>query len=435
MNKQFILNKIIIVLLFGSPLFSFAHLSSKTAQVIVGQKPDLGIQPEEQFVFSIDGGATYYSDIAGDIPASFSPQLTFAQFSTKSVLSSLSHAYIDQDGDEAALTDSIIADTDFPVISWQDATGKIIPTSDYNKEIGACDTNYRHPLKLILTANNVTAKSEFGIPIENNIGKVEKEYSIFAGNLCYLQPYGMQDNLTAQWWGWNGSRFMPNQGVATENGGGYTADFNPLYGFVAKPSVSSQTFPTKAMPGAQFQLIMNSAQSDYTYTAFENGALSVNITVDNSGNVTLKNKTTNEITIQARPNIPNAAAIEYKFNVDSWFSIASTFVFYSQALLLCDGEEHIPTRIELSNSPYAFKALPEGPSIPNLGSRAIGNLSSEWAGNMAPNINLDNVYHVWTNEVSPSASTKYTVYLENGQIKEDYYIDPRSEQRQTICKL
>ncbi|XKM14405.1 hypothetical protein RCS94_04330 [Orbaceae bacterium ac157xtp] len=352
---------------------SYGALSATSANVIQGRAPIFTVQyGAKRLGFTVNG--TYYSESEGNLSSTddnlFDAGLTPNDFHVITLTANdftVQDDYYDADGDEAHPS------TPFTVGSisytWKDRTGKTLSKNDKKKMIG-CGGNLKLPLTLTINLSNVQLHSKYGNPKYSAPRILKRNYKIMATQgICFARPGSLD---------W----FDMGTGATRHStkGGGYTTDFVPNYGFKADPTVSSEKFPTTAFRGARFQLVMTGSQTDWNYSVITNpnGA----VTVDTiNGWVTINNKPTGTIKVRATSKNTSNIYFDYAFtptslwvvpkprnpvNIDGEYS-------YVEAKTACGDVSKIPSREQLSNSPYS--RIGQGASIPsNASTRAIGKL-------------------------------------------------------------
>lgn len=361
----------------------------------------------------------FYSESSSNIKEGeikeFDGNLTFSQFVVKLVNDDLLDTkinYQDTDGD--------VADPTRPFIlthmsyQWFDANGVKISDSDKDKIIG-CGSGYAMPLNLQISLQAQTF-SEYGIPKESDIVPITKNYKIMVkSQICYAKPNQMITYPTMTWASVRTIKYQSKQNCIlmgyTDNefelsmdedfaglrvtrgwnfdnsrvrnsycGGGYDADvFDPVNGFKVS---ASPHFPTTGFPGAKFQLVMTGHQEDFDYSVSANPQDSV--VVDKAGNVMLKKKPVGLVTITAKfkhsEQIPEQV---YSFNLSGVWVVphgqGDNHYTYEQIVHLCGGEQNIPSRAEMTNSPNAPASWTKYPLAWDTFTRTIGEgLLSEW---------------------------------------------------------
>ncbi|XKM14143.1 hypothetical protein RCS94_02960 [Orbaceae bacterium ac157xtp] len=372
---------------------SYGALSATSANTIQGSRPGFaGHSGAKKLGFKI--GNTTYSESEGNLSPSssgvinyFNAGLTLNDFNVTSLTASdfsPANDYADADGDVAHPT------TPFSMsprtFEWRDSAGALIPTADYNKTLG-CGSNLNLPLKLKITLPDVKVKSRYGNPSESIPTPLVQEYKIgTATGICFAKPNQMIVDPSHTWFdvrslSWNSGNPTPDTTV----GGGYSSDFDPVNGF--KASLTTK-FPTTGFPKASFTLIMVGNASNYTFSVLKpDGSLLTDgsVTVDTTGKVTLNSKPSGAVTIQAIFKNDTSQVHSYTFNPTTVWVVpklnpADYFrtYNYAEAITQCGVESKIPSRAELTNSPY--KTGYEGVSIPtNAFTRAVGGgVFGEW---------------------------------------------------------
>lgn len=408
-------------------------LTTKTANIIQGYEPEFVITDVAQNKLGFTIGSKTYSQYAGNINSSivnpFSATNKLSDFIVQNYTASnlnVAENYADRDGDIANSQPFNINPIKY---TWYDATGQEIPASNYGNMIG-CDSNFKLPLKLKIYTD-VKALSQYGIPNEGEWRRIEKNYQIEPKGICYLSPNAIKVFPYEQWIGYDTSGRHEDTGIADGDsniiygwnssnitqpdatyGGGFTADYVPNKGFRARPVNSNKFFPTTGFVGAQFQLIMEGAQSDYSYSVPVNPGNAV--TVDSTGNVLFVAKPTGKVTVRAtlRKNNVNYY-FDYSFTpTDVWAKPYNKSTNWQTATLVCNGAYNVLSSSELTNSRvssqrgYAF-------------TRAIGGgIFNEWGRTEKlsyPNSNWERAWFLTRNTTS-DGTRRYIVSSYMGDI-------------------
>ncbi|OCG40966.1 hypothetical protein A9G29_07900 [Gilliamella sp. Fer2-1] len=417
---------------------SHAILTATTTNVIIGNAPEvIALSSEDKQGFTVNG--VFYSEANGNIKTGeikeFDGNLTFNDF----VISRYDSKNLDKvknyrdiDGDNADPSVPFKLETTY--YWWYDNTGKRIEGDDKKKIMG-CGSGYAMPLKLIIKTN-VKAYSAYGIPKESEPITLTKTYQIAPRTqICYAKPYSLEKKPEHQWVGvddigryfWNDSNYAQRNSA----GGGYTQDYVPNYGFKAKPTVSSSTFPTTGFPGAKFQLVMTGAQSDYKYSIVnDNGG---QVAIDTTkGYVILNKKPAGPITVRATLLRDTQVKIDYTFDPRSIWAIPQRNFFgpFEEAKIRCGGEQNMLTRLQMSNSPRSELVGNEA-SFENAGddflsnayTRSIGqSLFAEWGWSdqvTYPDSGWLFGVDYWTKDKfngSPTSSSHYVIHSHDGWV-------------------
>ncbi|XKM13538.1 hypothetical protein RCS94_11015 [Orbaceae bacterium ac157xtp] len=272
--------------------------------------------------------------------------------------------YEDVDGDSASSTPFTM---DTMTHTWKDGANRTLTNADMSKMIG-CGSGFSLPLTLTITIPNVQVHSRYGNPKDSDSAVLEKKYKITTTEgICYARPGSLD-------WTNYASSGSPAGTRNSTRGGGYTADFDPDWGFKANPTVSNVKFPTTAFPKARFQLVMTGSQTDYNYNVTINPNSSAS--VDANGWVTINNKPTGPITVRVTSKTSSSTYFDYTFNPTSLWVVPTGSTDrgdYAWAKNKCGDESKIPSCEQLSNSPSC--RLPAGGSYTsNAYTRAIGKL-------------------------------------------------------------
>jgi hypothetical protein len=385
------LTKISLVLLSQLAIVSSSHaiLTATTTNVITGNAPEvIALSSADKQGFTVNG--VFYSEANGNIKTDeikeFDGNLTFNDFTiSKYDSKNLDKVknYRDIDGDNADPSVPFKLETTY--YWWYDNTGKRIEGDDKKKIIG-CGSGYAMPLKLIIKTN-VKAYSAYGIPKESKSITLTKTYQIAARTqICYAKPNDIIAHPKEQWIsynsdgsseGWHDKNRIKRHSI---HGGGFTNDYVPDYGFKAKPTISSKTFPTTGFPGAKFQLVMTGSQSDYRYKILNNSG--EGILIDDNGMVLLKNKPTGNITIRVTLKRDSTVYHDYTFNPTSVWLVpqANGYMNWEAAKQRCGGVQNIPSLSMFTNSPQNNIVLnTDWRFIANTFTRAIGEgVFAEW---------------------------------------------------------
>ncbi|OCG19104.1 hypothetical protein A9G24_11075 [Gilliamella sp. App6-5] len=448
-------------------------MSTVTANSIKGNAPIfISNFSENNLGFTVRD--TFYSEQLNNIPTFFDKNLTLNDFIIKiptidELKLSPTKNYYDEDGDKGKTSEQGTFSFGSINFKWFDNAEQEIEKSQYNKAIG-CGSGFQMPLKLAITLSDVQVHSEYGVPKDSESSHLTKIYQINTDSaICFAKPNQMIVNNNQTWgspyhFTQNGktdcaligyenidsSVIDPNRGSKGWNkpgteyrdslcGGGYDHSvFDPINGFYAS---ANPKFPTTGFPGAQFQLLMTGAQTDWTYSV--NATPTGSVTVDKNGMVFLNSKPNGSVTISAKFK-PNQNIVHtYTFNPTKTWVVPQGEVLYSfeQAKVACHGEQNLPTRAEMSNSPNASATWIENPLTWDLFTRAINQgLLSEWG--MADDINYPNsrwshkYYWFFSSDVFPQAhlhpelSNRYAIDAWIGQIQ----VWGKEQQLHAVCK-
>lgn len=387
LNYRFVKNN--LVLFFGLILSINnvnASVTINTIESIRGNAPSIMQSASEKLGFSVND--TFYSNNAGNIKSDeikiFDAHLIYADFIVPTFSSSDFDSdtdYSDNDGDGAdPINPFIIEEVNY---AWYDNNGVQIKSDRFNDTIGCGD--YSMPLKLVISAK-IKGNSQYGTPKESDFVKIEKTYKIAtASKICYVRPNATNVEKNLQWVSFDSNNRFQNWNnknhnkINTSVGGGYTADYIPNWGFKAATTASGgKRFPTTGFPGAKFQLLMSSAQTDYTFEVVSHNEDVVSI--DQQGFVLLKTKPSGTITVRATLKRDQSIMHDYSFDPTSlWVYPNKNFLDnWSKALQKCPIEYMLSYK-QLTNSPVDNKRLNSGFSVTNGYTRAIdGTLFSEW---------------------------------------------------------
>lgn len=366
-----------VYLLVATVFDSKATISAKSANLIYGVAPTLvETSAQNKLGFTING--TAYNESLGNVSSTSTnlfESVTLNDFVVGTPNFDTNEDYSDLDGDVPhTITPFEISSMSY---AWKDATGQVIPESDYDKDI-ACALNYARPLSLTIVVNDVKVNSQYGLPSSSGLYQLSKVYNISAKNsFCFAKPNSMTVDPSRVWLntssGWNSGSSTPS----SEVGGGYRDDFDPINGFKTS---SATKFPTTGFVNAKFQLIMAGNQSDYSYQALESDSVTSAVSVDANGVVTLNSKPSGAVVIRAKLNSEPTTYFDYSFNPTTVWAIPTR----GPVSTVCSNSNFL-TRQELTNSPYVLgPSDPEdGPGSPdfvtNYYTRTIsGSLFGEW---------------------------------------------------------
>ncbi|WP_085246844.1 hypothetical protein [Gilliamella mensalis] len=393
-----------------------ATLSAITAKEIKGNAP-IFIQNSTENNLGFKIRDTVYNAESNNLPKSFDKNLTLNDFIVETATIDNLHFspdnYSDKDGDPRKISDNgtfSIGETSF---KWLDNAGQEITKSQYGKAIG-CGSGFHMPLTLEITLSDVQVHSEYGVPKDSKLYTLAKTYEINTDSeICFAKPNQMIVNNNQTWGspyrfekngktdcllvgytdiesslidtnrgykGWNTSGTEDRDRIC---GGGYDRNvFDPINGFYAS---ANPKFPTTGFSGAQFQLIMTGAQTDWDYSV--NATPAGSVTVDDNGMVYLNNKPNGTVTVSAKFKPDNSIIHSYTFNpTKTWVVPKDGAYTYEQATQVCRGEANIPTRAEMSNSPNALASWTKMPLTWDLFTRTINQgVLSEWGMTTFPN--------------------------------------------------
>ncbi|WP_218837609.1 hypothetical protein, partial [Gilliamella sp. Occ4-3] len=463
-----ILYSIILFIFFLLPFSATATLSATTVGTIMGNAPlFISASSENNLGFTVKD--TFYSEQLKNIPKSFDKNLTLNDFIIKTPTDfkfSPTLNYYDEDGDRAS--DKGAFSIGAITFKWFDNAGQEISKSQYGKVIG-CGSGFQMPLKLVITLSDIQVHSEYGVPKDSELSNLTKIYQINTDSaICFAKPNQMIVNNNQTWgspyhFTQNGktdcvlvgygtvedSLIDPNRGykgwnkIGTEYrdsicGGGYDHNvFDPLNGFYAS---AYPKFPTTGFSGAQFQLIMTGAQTDWDYSV--NTTPVGSVTVDNNGMVYLNHKPNGAVTVSAKFKSDNSIIHSYTFNpTKTWVAPKDGVYTYEQATQVCHGEANIPTRAEMSNSPNASDSWKIVPLTWDLFTRTINQgVLSEWGMTTFPNYPKSNWFtgEQWffssdefplTNQY-PGRSNRYAIDAWIGQVE----VWGKEQKLHAVCK-
>lgn len=378
-----------------------AAITAETANIIHGNPPELFVTESTLGKLGFVYRGTDYNEKLGNITSSttkffeqttklteFTPKL-FENFVERQTKDDLNGDYYDDDADSFALEEPI---TYTLTNVWKDSNNKIVKEEDYDN-IACSHNKYTMPLQLFVTVDNIKLHTQYGVPNESEvIQPITKAFKISLAGTCFAKPGGILLDPSTQWRSikndytdldpaWNltdiGIGGVPKNKPNSKFGGGYTDDYEPNQGFKVKPTVSSKTFPTTGFKGANFQLVMDGLQQDYTYSSNN-----PNIKVDNDGIVSLDTATSGA-TITATLKSEPQYSFEYKFAISMWVQPLKLNIYSSSdAERTChDLNQEALTRRDLNNSSeFAYKNLDGITDMEyNLFTRGIGlGVFSEW---------------------------------------------------------
>ncbi|XKM12930.1 hypothetical protein RCS94_07830 [Orbaceae bacterium ac157xtp] len=370
---------------------SYGALSATSANTIKGRAPTFtGQSGANKLGFKV--GNTFYSEgegnIVGNTEQIFDAGLRLNEFVVQGLSLSdftVQDDYYDEDGDEADASSAFtIGNVSY---EWWDSNGKI---TDYTKMVGC--SGLSHPLTLKIKLSDVQVHSKYGSPKESALSNLIKEYKIgTTSGICFAKPNQMIVQPQYTWAGYisgnSGESWSYNNGSLTPHpkyGGGYDeTQFDPENGFRANPVTTNLRFPTTGFPGAQFNLIMTSAATDWIFTSNAEPA----VTVDANGTVKLNSKPAGAVTIKAVLKTDSTMVHNYTFNPTNVWIVTykdgpeSGLYSLGGAITKCGGESNLPSRTQLTNSRHKreYSNTANGQSSVNFATRKIGgSLFSEW---------------------------------------------------------
>ena len=429
------------------PLSQAYALSAHTTNIIRGNAPELvnAKIAADKHGFTVNG--VFYSESTGNIREGeikeFDGNLTFNHFVVKLFsYQSLDNQknYQDIDGDNIDPIQPFLMTTTY--WQWFDANGVKIPDKDKNKIIG-CGSGYPMPLRLEIS-NQAQAISQYGIPRESDFVTIKKVYQIAAKpQICYAKPNSTiispemqwltnnQDNdfsfdSNKNWW-----NIKKDSKPHVRNGGGYTSDYVPDYGYKVTNTLTGKLFPTSGFPGAKFQLLMSGAQRDYSYSIVANPGN--NVSIDAMGFITLKDKPLGKVTVRATYKKNTSIKLDYSFDPRSNWVIPYNWSYnWTNASNYC----RLLTRKEFTNSPrnqapqnwlYEYNAF----------TRAIdGTILGEWgpiSPKNYPQSNwADQLY--WTSEYWGALSGDNSAHFRIGLYLGDVGVGVDTNAHYVICK-
>lgn len=125
---------------------------------------------------------------------------------------------------------------------------------------------------------------------------------------------------------------------------------------------------------------MTGAQTDYEFSIPVNPG--GNVSVDDQGYITLNDKPTGAVTINAKLIRDNNIVHQYTFDVTRMWVVPHNGKYtYDQAVQICNGQDNMLTMADLSNSPrsYDYYNLTSADHISNSYTRKIGDsVFGEW---------------------------------------------------------
>ncbi|OCL19378.1 hypothetical protein A9G03_06560 [Gilliamella sp. wkB171] len=351
-------------------------LNSQTAQVINGTGPYLTFDngktvsttilpllsltlPDNKVISALEDKSSVVEPIVIEkVPTTFNDIKTHLPFNNYPSMP-LANAIVannywrDPDGDK------LFTITGSMRVKWETYDGEDVTDyvkSNPNSELDAC----KSPYKLTLSADDGALATRYGIPdIGQFTGASHSYYILSKREVCYLKP-NATIVLPAKQWLTNNQKGDFNFDSDSDNwwnipdstkpdplnGGGYTSDYVPNLGFKAAPSVSSNKFPSTGFPGAQFQLILTGAQTDYNYSVPNNPGGKVSI--DKLGNVLLSDKPSGPVTVRATLKNNPLLKYDYTFDPRGIWVVPYEFAYnWQNASNFCS----LITRKELTNSP------------------------------------------------------------------------------------
>ncbi|XKM13849.1 hypothetical protein RCS94_01415 [Orbaceae bacterium ac157xtp] len=370
---------------------SYGALSATSANTIKGNAPWFtGQSGAKKLGFVVDGISYSEANDAYDavrnpnkdkiisgIPKNFNSSLRLRDFTVTGLTAndfSPTTDYYDADGDVGYASSADTFSMEDVTFDWYEGNRKLDKNNStvMNQTLG-CGSSLSLPLTLKITLPSVKVKSRYGNPKESGETDLVQEYKIGSeSGICFAKPNQMIVIPQYTWvgtdntiWYWHDARYK----ARNQYGGGYdSTQFDPDNGF--KASLSTK-FPTTGFPKASFTLIVVGSPSDYTFTSNAEPA----VTVDASGKVTLNSKPSGAVTIKA---VSNGTTHTYTFNPTTAWVVPKFSGNYASAVSVCGGESKIPTRADLTNSP--FNNVEQGWTYKMNGyTRAIGGgVFGEW---------------------------------------------------------
>ncbi|WP_147405429.1 hypothetical protein [Orbus hercynius] len=369
-------------------------MSTTTLQLITGNPPSLLDATIDNFkdniYFSIveDTGAVYELRPGSD-------DTMFASLSTiiRNITPKLDGSFLTNNDIDDTDGDILSQDSPYTIIDynyvWKNKKGEVIDNSSSSNlggNICIDSSTYPGPYTLDLLFN-IKINTQYGLPYESEVIPIAKTLTVNADDgICYARPGVLGLNVPSGWPDGDDAWGLGRGSISRTPSYDETV-FVPRKGFKAWVS---QKFPTTAFPEARFQIVPYKDLSNYTITLKNNpgGAL-----VDQQQyakgqfkfGATMPDR--NEIySIEVKSNT-YGVSFYYNFKLQSsrsWFDVGqkeapTTGQYYTTALARC-GEDHLPTRAEITNSVYAN--TPNNPInayIQDNGfMRTIGNLMAEW---------------------------------------------------------
>ncbi|OTQ73957.1 hypothetical protein B6C99_05705, partial [Gilliamella sp. N-G2] len=422
-------------------------LSSFTVNVIQGNSPkvDNVRLAADNHGFTVN--KVFYSESTGNIKEDeikeFDGNLTLNDFVIKQLnYQSLDNQknYQDDDGDNIDPVQPFLTTT--TTWQWLDANGVKISDKEQNNIIG-CGSGYPMPLRLEIL-NQIQAISQYGIPRKSGLVTLKKAYKIAVKpQICYAKPNSTIISPEMQWltnnqnndfsfdndknW-WNMKQYsVPH----VSNGGGYTSDYVPDYGYKVTNTLTGKLFPTSGFKGAQFQLLMSGAQSDYTFSVPVNPGGKV--TIDKYGNILLNDKPSGKVTVRATYKKNTSIKLDYSFDPRSNWVIPYDWAYnWWNASGYCK----LLTRAEFTNSPRN-KAPQNWLYVYNAFTRAIdGSILGEWGPinkkNYPQSNWADQLY--WTSEYWGSLSGENSAHFRIGLYLGDVGVGVDTNGHYVACK-
>ncbi|XKM13600.1 hypothetical protein RCS94_00045 [Orbaceae bacterium ac157xtp] len=405
---------------------SYGALSATSANTIQGSRPTFtNTSGAKKLGFVVDG--TTYSESLNNINPSvtknFNAGLKLSDFTVTGLTANDFNPttdYYDADGDTGYTSATDAFSMESVTYDWYEGNTKLDKTNPtvMNQTL-KCGSGLSLPLILKITLPKVKVKSRYGNPRESIETNLVQEYKIGStSGFCFAKPNQMIVDSGHTWLGIDnssGTYYWNNASYKARNhrGGGYDSNqFDPVNGF--KASLSPK-FPTTGFPKASFTLIMEGNPTDYIFNSNDSAVI-----VDLSGKVTLNSKPSGAVTITATK---NGTASYYTFDPRTLWVVpkGSTYINYAAAVSACGGTNKIPTRADLTNSPY--NNVQSFTNIANGYTRAVGGgVFGEWGWSDSSNYpgsqwTSSGFPFYFTRDPWPSSALQYNVRPEYGRVE------------------
>ncbi|XKM13721.1 hypothetical protein RCS94_00680 [Orbaceae bacterium ac157xtp] len=409
---------------------SYGALSATSANTIQGSRPTFtNTSGAKKLGFVVDG--TPYSESLNNINPSvtknFNASLKLSDFTVTGLTATDFNPttdYYDADGDTGYTSATDAFSMDSVTYDWYEGNTRLDKTNPtvMNQTL-KCGSGLSLPLTLKITLPKVKVKSRYGNPRESIETNLVQEYKIGStSGICFAKPNQMIVDPGHTWFGTNNStRYWNNASYKSRNyyGGGYDSNqFDPANGF--KASLNPK-FPTTGFPKASFTLIMEGNPTDYIFNSNDSVVI-----VDLSGKVTLNSKPSGAVTITATK---NGTASYYTFDPRTPWVVPKKnpansngyYNTYADAKTECGGANKIPTRADLTNSPFNNVGQHWG-QVDNGYTRAVGGgVLGEWGWTNSSNYPdsqwiLSGLPFFFTRDPWSSV-LQYNVRPENGRVE------------------
>ncbi|WP_392552643.1 hypothetical protein RHO14_01925 [Orbus wheelerorum] len=446
----------LITIILVIPFVTYAALSASTASYIYGNSPEILPTVDNKILNTIkfnilsDVGESYEFIPGSDDTIYVSYTNTPSSLSATIDFSGLDISDIhDIDEDYLAAVNGLeVKNISY---EWKDFNNNIISTSSTDWLGGnICKSSYKGDSSITVSFT-IQANTEYGLP---RLGErvISKTFKVNANDgICYIQPGVLALNIP-NGWPEGGNNASAGSDWVNRSADPYNAEqFTRSKGFNAWAKNSNgKSFPTTAFPDARFRIIPFGNISNYTYQIVKNPNSAL-VSDVRSSNASSKSEfkfrditpTQNADYVFLVKNSRTKGQFYYRFSISNWVYVASkkgNWITLTQAKYLCASKgDRLPSRKELSNSPYTFIDFADSLShgnwyLRNNGfSRAIGEgVMAEWgkifyyapgdgnARDMMKDVkNLRRLFDYdfyFTNEPSKTAGMNYSVGTAEGNV-------------------